>query len=500
MPDRGLDTQPLARRVEELVTLYELTDALYRSKTLSDVFDAGLAGITRVLGDRASILLFDADGAMQFVAWRGLSDSYRRRLAGHTPWHPGQHDPDPIFVADIRDSGEPDRIKDQILAEGIFGLAFIPLLVGGNVVGKFMTYYREPHAFDDDERRLALTIARQIGFSIDRFRSEEARRATELELRETEERFRLMSEEAPVMIWMSDGAGRCLHLNAMLRAFWGVAPEDVASFDWRTSMHPADRDRITAEMVAATAGRRAVSIEGRYRDAEGTYRMLRTNARPRFSAGGAFLGMIGVNIDITERKRSEAQRELLLAELNHRVKNTLAVVQGIAHQTFGKDAAKPEAQAAFEGRLLALSNAHSLLISSNWENTDLERLTTDTFSAQAVDRDRYRISGPVLRLPARQSLSLSLALHELCTNAVKYGALSNDTGRVEVAWRLDPADHGTIAFSWREIDGPPVSPPSRQGFGSRLITRVLAEDLNGEASMNFEPSGLVYTIVAPLPG
>ena len=139
MPDRGLDTQPLARRVEELVTLYELTDALYRSKTLSDVFDAGLAGITRVLGDRASILLFDADGVMQFVAWRGLSDSYRQRLAGHTPWHPGQHDPDPIFVADIRDSGEPDRIKDQILAEGIFGLAFIPLLVGGNVVGKFMT-------------------------------------------------------------------------------------------------------------------------------------------------------------------------------------------------------------------------------------------------------------------------------------------------------------------------------------------------------------------------
>src|SRR5690606_2788215 len=111
------------------------------SRSLSEVFEAGLDAIASVLGDRASILLFDPQGVMQFVAWRGISERYRTRLAGHTPWKLGEIDPEAIFVSDIRDTSEPDWIKDEIVAEGIFGLAFIPLLQSGAVVGKFMTYY-----------------------------------------------------------------------------------------------------------------------------------------------------------------------------------------------------------------------------------------------------------------------------------------------------------------------------------------------------------------------
>jgi len=493
----GGSKEALELRIDELDALYQLTNVLYRSKSLSQILEAGLDAIVRVLGDRASILLFDEAGVMQFVAWRGLSDAYRNRLAGHTPWTPGQIDPDPIFVSDIRDTNEPDWIKQQILAEGIRGLAFIPLLTAGTVSGKFMSYYAEPHIFEESERNLALTIARQIGFSLEKLHAEEARRIAEEELRESEARFRVMAEEAPVMIWTSGTSGQCLYLNAMLREFWGV--EELEDFDWAITMHPDDADAITAGMVAATQDRKQVDIEGRYRNAIGDYRILRTRARPRFSPNGEFLGMIGVNVDITERRRSDEQRELLLAELNHRVKNTLAVVQGIAHQTFRNGSAAPEARAAFEGRLLALSNAHSLLTHSNWENALLDRVAKDTFSNQGIDLSRVSIAGPKVELPARQALGLSLGLHELCTNAVKYGAFSNEDGRVEVRWRVNETVPKSICIVWTEAGGPPVTPPERQGFGSRLIKQVLSSDLDAEVSMSFEPTGLVCEIQAAIP-
>jgi PAS domain S-box-containing protein len=483
--------------VEELAALYALTNVLYRSRSLPEVLEAGLDAIVRVLGSRASILLFDRAGVMQFVAWRGLSEDYRKTLAGHTPWGAGDLDPEPIFVPDIRLTDEPDWIKRGIVDEGIIGLAFIPLLSAGRVIGKFMTYYGEAHAFDDSEKRLALTIARQIGFSLEKFGVEEARHAAEEELRESEARFRVMAEEAPVMIWTSDAMGRCLYLNAQLREFWGV--EDLDGFSWGNTMHPEDTAAITDSMIAATLERRPVEIEGRYRNAAGEYRTLRTRARPRLSPGGEFLGMIGVNVDITERKKSDAQRDLLLAELNHRVKNTLAVVQGIAHQTFKNGSASAAARTAFEGRLLALSNAHSLLTHSNWENARIDRIAIDTFSNQGVDPERVRIAGPKVELPARQALGLSLGLHELCTNALKYGALSVDTGRIDVAWRLEPGVPPAIHMTWTESGGPSVVPPDRSGFGSRLIGQVLSNDLDGTVSMAFEPTGLVCTILAPLP-
>lgn len=493
-----LGREPLERRVEELATLFQLTNALYRSRSLPEVLDAGLEAIVRVLGRRASILLFDADGVLQFVAWRGLSDAYRAALAGHSPWRPGDVDPDPIFVADIRETDEPPWVKERILAEGIVGLAFIPLLRSGRVVGKFMTYSGTPHVFEEGEKSVAVTIARQIGFSLERLAAEEARRAAVEELRESEERFRLMAEEAPVMIWTSDQHGRCVHLNAMLRDFWGVG-EDFETFDWLSTMHPEDAGAITSAMMAASAERRPVEVEGRYRNAEGEFRILRTRARPRFSPSGEFLGLIGVNVDISERKRAEAQRELLLAELNHRVKNTLAVVQGIAHQTFRNGSATPAARAAFEGRLLALSTAHSLLTRSNWENARLDRIAEDAFHAQGVEPGRFHISGPPVQLPAKQSLSLSLALHELCTNALKYGALSVDQGTVELSWTIDPGPPRRLTIAWREGGGPPVAPPGRQGFGSRLINQVIASDLDGAVDIDFVPAGLACTIDAPLP-
>jgi two-component sensor histidine kinase len=299
------------------------------------------------------------------------------------------------------------------------------------------------------------------------------------------------------MIWTSDANGRCLHLNRMLRNFWGVA--DLATFDWAATMHPADAPEIGRKMWDAMVRREPVTIEGRYLNSDGQYRVLVTDAQPRFSSSGEFLGMIGVNVDASEQRRNEAQRELLVAELNHRVKNTLAVVQGIAHQTFRAGNATPEARRAFEGRLVALATAHGLLTQSNWENASLEKLAADALRSQGVDDRRISLAGPDVHLPARQALAIAMALHELCTNAVKYGSLSNDAGTIKVEWAEESGATPRLRLTWREVDGPLVTPPDRRGFGSRLIEHSLAEDLEGEVAMQFNPDGLICAIAAPLP-
>jgi PAS domain S-box-containing protein len=300
-------------RPDDLRILYRLTDSLYRSNTFSEIFDAALEAITAALGSRASILLFDQGDVMRFVAWRGLSDRYRTELEGHSPWLSSDIAPEPICVSNIAASAEPDHVKQMIASEGITALAFIPILSQRRVTGKFMTYYPDEHHFTPDELNLAVSIARQIGFCLERMRAEEA-------LRESEERFRRISEDAPVMLWMSNAEGHCVHLNRLLRTFWGVQNDDLSDFNWATSLHPDDLNDVVKQMQDAAADRKALTIEARYRNCEGAYRLLSTNARPRFSLAGEFLGMIGVNVDVTEHREAEAA----LRESEERLRIALA--------------------------------------------------------------------------------------------------------------------------------------------------------------------------------
>jgi len=460
------------------------------------MLSAALDAITEGLGcERGSILLFDTAGVMRFVAWRGLSDRYRTTLEGHTPWEPGTVDPPPIYVSDIEDSAETDEVKQVIRAEAIRALAFIPITSQGKVIGKFMAYHREPHDYSEGAKALALTIARQLGFSLERAQAEQERLAALRDLQESEQRFRLMAENAPVMIWMCDAEGRCLHLNQMLRHFWGVEEAEIGTFDWRSSMHPADVEHVMGQMGAALARQDRVTVTGRYRNAKGDYRILETVAHPRFGADGNFMGLTGVNTDVTERRQAEAQRELLLAELNHRVKNTLAVVQGLAHQTFQSTDTK--ARRAFEGRLQALATAHDLLTRSNWESTSLRQLASGTLQLGQGSGARIRAEGPDIRLDPRAALSLALALHELFTNTLKYGALSNDTGRVMLGWSWD-REARKLRILWREEGGPPVTAPTHRGFGSMLLERTLARDLEGRVEMRFAAQGVTCLIEMPI--
>ena len=196
-----------------------------------------------------------------------------------------------------------------------------------------------------------------------------------------------------------------------------------------------------------------------------------------------------------ERKRIERHQQLLVGELNHRVKNTLAIVQSLAHQSFHSSTPAPDAIGRFEGRLEALAAAHNLLTRKNWDTATIADVATAAL-APFVPESRRTIEGPDVSVQPQTAVGLALALHELATNAAKYGALSRDTGRIVVSWTVT---NGELRLEWREEGSPPVSAPEHRGFGSRMIERTLAAEFGGKVQLDFRPEGVVCTVVAPLP-
>ncbi|WP_286965147.1 HWE histidine kinase domain-containing protein [Methylobacterium sp.] len=219
--------------------------------------------------------------------------------------------------------------------------------------------------------------------------------------------------------------------------------------------------------------------------------------QPITDAQGQITGIFVEGSDVTERVRGEEHQHLLINELNHRVKNTLATVQAIAHQTFRHDhSAKTD---IFEARLLALSKAHDLLTRESWEGADLGQVVDGAIAPfRRTDGTRFRVMGQRVWLPPRTALALAMALHELCTNAAKYGALSIPSGQVVIAWETSGTDASHLAIRWEEQGGPVVTAPTRQGFGTRLIERALASELNGEVELRYEPGGVVWVVRANL--
>jgi PAS domain S-box-containing protein len=207
-------------------------------------------------------------------------------------------------------------------------------------------------------------------------------------------------------------------------------------------------------------------------------------------------------MDTTRHKKEEDRLRFLLDELNHRTQNTLATVLAIAKQTLGGVAAD-EIVNVFQGRILALSKAQSLLGRTSWDRVGLRHIIErilEPFGLHDLRMDRFKAQGDDVRLQPKAALSLAMVFHELATNSAKYGALSNDAGIVDITWQLVGAPDGErMRLLWKETGGPPVSPPTHKGFGSRLIQRGLAQELNGEVHLEYDPSGVSCLITMPLP-
>ncbi|WP_374468330.1 sensor histidine kinase [Phenylobacterium sp.] len=322
----------------------------------------------------------------------------------------------------------------------------------------------------------------------------------ELQLRESESRFRHLADNAPVMVWVTEPDGACSFLSRSWYDFTGQQPAEALGYGWLEATHPDDRAEAQRVFVEANQRREPFRLEYRLRRADGVYRWAIDAAVPRLGEHGEFLGYVGSVLDIEDRRQIEEHLRLVINELNHRVKNTLAMMQALAAQSFRNADDLAQAQANFTGRVMALSRANDLLTSERWAGASLEEVVRQSLAIYCEGAsDRLEVSGAPVQLSSKTALSLCMALHELATNAVKYGAWSSPQGRVVVRWEVDgPKEARRLRLTWREQGGPPVVPPARRGFGSRLIERGLAAELGGRVELVFEPQGLVCRVDAPL--
>jgi PAS domain S-box-containing protein len=342
------------------------------------------------------------------------------------------------------------------------------------------------------------------------------RRAAEAALRESEARFRTTMDTAPAIVWVTDSEGRCTFLNRRWYDFTGQSEAEALGLGWLDATHPADREAAGRVFLDAAARRAAFRLEYRLRRADGTYIWAIDAGEPRLGADGAFLGHVGAVFDISDRREAEERQRLLLRELDHRVKNTLSVVQSLAQQTQRATAEEPHRfYADFAPRLRALAGAHDVLTREGWRGAPLGETLRRTLAAhegplaeEGTPPRRVTLEGPDLLLTPSAVVGLSMVFNELATNAAKYGALSAPGGRVAVRWRVEgeAAEAGggppppSLHLEWIERGGPAPgrSATARRGFGMRLIEAVVVRELAGRQQRQAGPEGMEVRFTMPL--
>lgn len=335
-----------------------------------------------------------------------------------------------------------------------------------------------------------------------------ARRRAEQGLRESEEILRLSMQAGRIGAYRRDIRAGVVRCAAETRQLHGVPPgEGPIPFEaWIGAILPADRARIRAEIAAAIAARAPeLSYEYRLRDpAEGAVRHMEARACYQYDAAGRAVASLGVVIDVTARRLADEQRELLMREVDHRAKNALAVVQAAVRLTPKDDAAA--FAAALEGRVRALARAQTMLSDAHWTGAELGALAEaelapfagEMHDAAAGGAARVMLQGPRVVLAPAAVQPVSMALHELVTNAAKHGALSVPAGRLEVAWGMDAAA-GMLRLAWKELGGPSLGgAPDRRGFGSRMLEATVEGQLGGQLRQRWTADGLDCEILLPL--
>jgi PAS domain S-box-containing protein len=288
--------------------------------------------------------------------------------------------------------------------------------------------------------------------------------------------------------------GDCLWDDGQCRIF-GVDRNTftVTAAGVEALIHPDDRDLLRRATHKVLHERQAYQTEFRVLRPDGEVRWCLGTAAPTLDSGNRIVRVSGVTVDITDRKEAEERQALLAREVDHRAKNALSLVQSIVRLT--RASSVSAYVAAVEGRITALSRAHTVLSHSRWQGADLGGLVEEELAPyRTADPEKIVTTGPVVLLQPASAQTLALALHELATNAAKYGALSSMSGRVRLAWELKP---GNLVLHWDEIGGPPPQRPAKPGFGTRIIVASIERQLGGQATFNWTPEGLRCVLTIP---
>ncbi len=445
----------------------------------------------------------------------GRIDEAQERVTVHRDWNDGRvpsvagtwrmDDFGPAFVAAMK-RGETAAIPDIALDPktnapevaaayagiGTRAILDVPLVKGGRMAAMLFVHHPEPRAWSAAEVQAAEETCGRLWDAVERAHAEEA-------LRENRERLEAVVAHAAVGVAQVDLEGRFVLVNDRQCEILGRTREELLQGGVRMLgiTHPEDRPGNAALLRRMVEAGEPFAIEKRYVRPDGSSVWVYNHVSLTRDAEGKARYVTALVQDITERRRAEERGKLLMAELNHRVKNTLAVVQSLAAQTARGAPDLPSFAAAFQARLIALARAHDLLTRESWEGAPLAEVARAALEASGARVDLGACAPPGVLLPPAQALALAMALHELATNALKHGALSVPEGRVSVAFGTAPED-GAHVVEWAERGGPRVSgPPGRIGFGLRLLERGLAAQTGMTADLRFEPGGVRCAIRLP---
>jgi PAS domain S-box-containing protein len=480
--------------------------------TLLEVFDADSAGMSLLI-DEGKYLDCNGDN----FCWAAIAGAWSPLKGGGTPRGFGP-------CSDVLDRNCPLLFKHwerrypylaeatPLAEEGLL----VPFYVGGKAVGTIWTLaHSDRRKFDAEDLRQLESMARFASAayqSVQLLNEQEASRAA-LEnmeaaarskqlLSESEHRFQQLLQALPAAVYTTDSEGRITFYNEAAAEFAGRRPElgEFWCVTWR--LYNADGSRLPHEecpmAVALKENRPVRGAEAIAERPDGTRRWFAPYPTPLRDSAGRLSGAINMLVDITERKDAERQQKLFIDELNHRVKNTLATVQSIVAQAARSTDEVGEFQKAIEGRILALSHAHNQLSERHWADAELSQLVRSGLEPY-LGKGQVLLSGDAILVPPRAALMLSMAVHELATNAVKYGALSSSDGSVELSWAVKTNGAAPrLRLCWLEQNGPPVAKPTHKGFGARLLEHGIETELGGNTLIEFAPNGLRFEIDVPL--
>lgn len=444
-------------------------------------------------GDPREMLALIVDSAVDFAIFTfspdGITTSWNRgaeRLLGYHHDEIEGRDADVIFTPEDIAAGVPDGERRRAEREG-------------------RAENERWHVRKDGTRFWGSGLAMPLrdgnpGF-VKMLRDLTERHEAQEQLRESEARFRLLAQSIPQLVFRCRPDGERVWGSPQWRDFAGMRLEESLGFGWMETVHPDDRDATLAAWAASRDATEHYSEQRVRRARDGEYRWHQTRARP---LEGSDAEWVGTMTDIHELKTLAGRQAVLVAELQHRTRNLLAVVQSIAKQTMRSAGSLDVFAPEFEGRLRALSRVQGLLARVERGSIDLGEIVEAELLAHrdgATQTDRVTIAGPPVELPATSAQAVALALHELATNAVKHGALAHALGRLSVTWALDETGpERRVALEWREsgVPMPEGETPRRKGYGRELIERALPYQLRAETRLEFGPDGVRCALTVPV--
>lgn len=486
----------LAVEVEDLRRLHELSFELAELSDVRTVLQSTLRAAAALMGVQSGgVQVRENSGSLSLISLIGFDEAVAARFwsfdeAVVTTCGTALAEKQRVIVTDISRDVRYVKLAEAVRPHRIGGAVSTPLLdSAGEVSAMFTLFWPAPHEPTERELRLLDLCAGIAARHLERSAAAEA-------VRIREERFQTAEQAASGLVYEWDVRANRLWRSDGITRVAGWLPHEIAPTQeaWIDLWHPEDLRRFKVQLPDKFIGADgSYSAEYRIRHKDGHWVWVWDRGRAERDADGRLLRLVGATIDISARKQSEEQILLLMREVNHRAKNMLGLVMSIARQTAATDPA--DFVARFSERIQALSANQDLLVNNAWTGVGIEELTRAQLATfKDVIGTRITIEGPPLRFTPAAAQALGLALHELATNAAKYGALSDAAGCVDIGWRLDG---DSFVFSWAERNGPAVTPPTRKGFGTTVINSLARMSVYGEVENDYAPSGFRWQLNCP---